>query len=100
QPEAQRAVRRGARDRARLCPDLDRTPHRAVPAVRRVRDLGLPALAVAAAAAHAAAAAPGALTLLRQGAKLAIFRAMRVDLVLHPSLGSLLLAGLLLRLAR
>jgi hypothetical protein len=32
--------------------------------------------------------------------KLAIFRPMRVDLVLYPSLGSLLLAGLLLRLAR
>jgi len=37
---------------------------------------------------------------LRAGAKLAIFGAMRVDLVLHASLGSLLLAGLLLRLAR
>jgi hypothetical protein len=39
-------------------------------------------------------------TLLRPSLKLAIFGAMRVKLVLHPSIGSLLLAGLLLRLAR
>jgi hypothetical protein len=40
-------------------------------------------------------------TRLRRSAKLAIFGAMRVEpLVLHLSLGSLPLAGLLLRLAR
>jgi hypothetical protein len=37
---------------------------------------------------------------LRMGTKLAIFADMRVDLVLHPSLRSLLPAGLLLRPAR
>jgi len=41
------------------------------------------------------------MTRLRRPGKLAIFRAMRVDTFVLPlSLGSLLLAGLLLRLAR